>query len=106
MHYLLFYEKRPDYAARQVPFQNAHLLYLEQAVIRGDLLLAGSLDDPVDGTAILLFRADSPASIEAFAAADPYVTSGVVTRWYIRGWETVLGAALAEPDPAANRQPE
>jgi uncharacterized protein YciI len=28
---------------------------------------------------------------EAFARADPYVRNGLVTRWRIREWTTVIG---------------
>jgi uncharacterized protein YciI len=41
---------------------------------------------------VLLFRADSPAVVEAFVAKDPYVASGLVTRWRIRPWTVVVGA--------------
>jgi hypothetical protein len=41
--------------------------------------------------AVLLFRGDSPTAAEAFAAADPYVTNGLVTRWRVRAWTTVVG---------------
>lgn len=106
MHYLLFYEKSADHTIKEAPLHAAHLLYLDQAVMRGDLLLGGNLDAPPEGRAALLFRAESPASVEAFAAADPYVTGGVVERWHICAWETVVGAALAPPDREVNQQPE
>jgi uncharacterized protein YciI len=73
LHYLLFYEKAPDHAARQGSWQAPHLAYVQAAVRRGELVLAGSLLDPNDGAAILLFKADSPAVAEAFAEGDPYV---------------------------------
>ena len=34
---------------------------------------------------------DSPAAAEAFAVADPYVRAGLVTRWRVREWTTVVG---------------
>jgi hypothetical protein len=40
----------------------------------------------------LLFRGVSPVAAEAFASSDPYVTNGVVTRWRVREWTTVVGA--------------
>jgi hypothetical protein len=52
----------------------------------------------VDG-AVLLFRGDSPAVAEAFAAADPYVTHGLVTRWWVRTWTTVVGDGAAVTAP-------
>jgi uncharacterized protein YciI len=61
-------------------------------------VLGGALADPVDG-AVLLFSGDSPAVAERFAAADPYVTSGLVTRWRVREWTTVVGDTAAVPVP-------
>jgi len=95
MHYLLFYEKTPDSATREQPFQAAHRAYVQAAVGKG-LILAGSLADPVDGAALLLFEADSPANAETFAAGDPYVIHGIVDRWRVRAWDTVFGT-LANP---------
>ena len=99
MHYLLFYEKAPDHAARQGPLQAPHLAYVQVAVRRGDLVLAGSLLDPNDGAAVLLFKADSPAVAEAFAKGDPYVTEGIVNKWWVRKWDTVVGKDAANPLP-------
>lgn len=91
MHYLLFYEKAPGYAERQKPFAAAHRDYLQEAVRRGELVLAGSLYDPDDGAALLLFRADSPVPVEAVAQGDPYVVHGIISRWWVRKWDIVLG---------------
>ncbi len=97
MHYLLFYEKAPGYAEREAPLQAAHRDYVQAAARRGELVLGGSLADPADGTAVLLFRADSAATAEAFAAADPYVLHGIVQRWRVRPWLTVVGEGAAVP---------
>ena len=94
MHYLLFYEVVDDYVERRAQFRAAHLTLAREAAARGELILAGGLANPVDGS-VLLFKADSPAVAEAFAKADPYVTNGLVTRWRVREWTTVVGS-LAE----------
>ncbi|HEY0593515.1 MAG TPA: YciI-like protein, partial [Thermoanaerobaculia bacterium] len=73
-----------------------HLRLAWDANERGELLLGGALGEPVDG-AILLFRGDSPEAAERFAAADPYVTNGLVVRWRVRPWMTVIGAEAASP---------
>ena len=90
MHYLLFYEAGADYAERRKPFREAHLQHARNAVAKGELVLGGALANPVDG-AVLLFRGDSSAGAERFAKHDPYVTNGVVQRWHVREWTTVVG---------------
>jgi uncharacterized protein len=92
-HYLLFYEVADGYAERRIPFRQLHLAHASQAVGRGELVLGGALANPLD-LAVLLFRGESPAAAEAFARADPYVINGLVRRWYVREWTTVVGAAL------------
>jgi uncharacterized protein len=96
MHYLLFYDVVENYAERRVPFRAAHLAYAWAAVDRGELLLGGALADPIDG-AVLLFDCDSPATVEAFIAADPYVLAGLITRWRVRPWTTVVGEGASNP---------
>lgn len=104
MHYLLIYDVVPDYVNRRAAFRDEHLSLAWQAQERGDLVLGGALADPVDG-AVLLFSGESPAAAEAFAAADPYVRNGLVTRWRVRAWTTVVGAAAArQTRPAAHRE--
>lgn len=96
MHYLLLYDAAPDYAERRVPFRAAHLAHAWAASDRGELVLGGALADPVDG-AVLLFECESPDVAEAFARADPYVVNGLVTRWRVRPWTTVVGATATNP---------
>jgi uncharacterized protein YciI len=96
MHYLLFYEFVPDYLTRRAAFRTAHLLAAWKLQERGELILAGAYADPVDGAA-LLFRCDSKAIPERFVASDPYVIGGLVTRWHIREWTTVVGEAAITP---------
>src|SRR5829696_7303731 len=90
MHYLLIYDVVEDYVVRRVPLRAVHLTLAREAVERGELVLGGALANPPDGT-VLLFRGESPAAAEAFARADPYVTNGLVTRWRVREWTTVVG---------------
>jgi uncharacterized protein YciI len=94
MHYLLFYDVVDKFVDRRTPFRAAHLQLAREAADRGDLVLAGGLANPVDGS-VLLFKGDSPAAAEAFARSDPYVVNGLVTKWRVREWATVVGP-LAE----------
>ena len=96
MHYLLFYETADDYLARRAEFRGAHLELGWKSSERGDLVLGGAFANPVDG-ALLLFKGDSPAVAEDFARTDPYVTNGLVKRWYVREWTTVAGNDASRP---------
>lgn len=96
MHYLLFYDVSPDYLERRKEFRAEHLALAWRAQAQGELVLAGPLDDPVDG-AVLLFQGDSPEVAARFAEADPYVRNGLVTRWRVRPWTTVVGDDATSP---------
>ncbi len=96
MHYLLFYEVGPDYVDRRTQFRTEHLTLAWQAHARGELVLGGALENPVD-LALLLFQGESSAVAERFARADPYVRNGLVKRWWVRPWTTVVGEAAASP---------
>jgi uncharacterized protein YciI len=96
MHYLLFYEFVPDYLARRAEFRSEHLRLAWAANDRGELVLAGAYAEPADG-AMLLFECESAQIPERFAAADPYVRNGLVTKHWIRPWTTVIGAKASTP---------
>jgi uncharacterized protein len=96
MHYLLFYDVVPDYLERRGAYRSEHLALAWKASEEGKLLLGGALADPVDGS-VLLFQGESPAVAEAFALSDPYVRHGLVTRWRVRPWTTVVGESAALP---------
>ena len=92
-HCLLIYTLVPGYPTRRAAYRDAHLRLAWAAAGRGELLLGGALE-PAD-TAMLLFT--DAAAAEAFARADPYVTNGLVERWQVRRWHTVVGDAAAAP---------
>jgi len=93
MHYMLIYELAPDYLARRGSFRNEHLKLAWEAE---GMVLAGALTEPTD-RALLLFEGDSPDAATRFANADPYVKNGLVTRWEVRPWTTVVGKTAANP---------
>lgn len=97
MHHLLIYDAAPDYLQRRPQHRAEHLALVRAAFDRGELVIAGALADPTDG-AVLVFRGDSPAAAEAFAAADPYVRHGLVAAWRVRKWMTVVGDGATMPD--------
>ena len=96
MHYLLFYDVVDDYVNRRAPFRTVHLTLAKQAVARGELVLGGAFADPPDG-AVLVFKGSSPEVAESFAKNDPYVLNGLVTRWRVREWTTVVGPGAEQP---------
>ncbi|VVE88819.1 YciI-like protein [Pandoraea bronchicola] len=96
MHYLLTYDLVDDYLERRGAYRDAHLALAWQAADRGELVLAGALESPVD-TAALLFEGESPAAAEAFAKSDPYVVNGLVKAWRVRPWKTVVGKTASSP---------
>jgi uncharacterized protein YciI len=93
MHYLLIYDLAPDYLERRAAFRNEHLKLAWQA---DGIVLGGALTDPTDRS-ILLFEGDSPEAAKRFANADPYVRNGLVKRWEVRQWTTVVGQLAAAP---------
>ncbi len=96
MHFLLFYDFVPDYLQRRAQYRDKHLQLAGEYQRRGELVLAGAFANPMDGAA-LLFQCESRAVPEQFAAADPYVAAGLVTRWYAREWTTVVGESASTP---------
>jgi uncharacterized protein len=98
MHYILFYDAVEGYAEKRVPFRKAHLDYARKFVDRGELVLGGALANPVDRS-VLLFKGSSPTVAENFAKNDPYVLNGLVIKWHVREWTTVIGPQAETPVP-------
>jgi uncharacterized protein YciI len=90
MHWLLTYDYVDDIATRRTPFREAHLGLVREFHVRGALLMAGAVGEPIEG-ALLVFTADEQAVVEAFVAEDPYVAEGLVTGWQVRPWNVVVG---------------
>ena len=100
-YYVLIYHVVDDFVARRAAQRPEHLRLAREAHARGDLVLAGALDDPVD-QALLVFRAADRSVVERFARADPYVTSGLVTRWVVRPWSVKIGN-MQETEPTSSK---
>lgn len=93
-HYLLTYDLAPDYLERRAEFRHAHLALAWKAVDDGKLALGGAVGDPID-SALLIFTDEASAS--AFAHDDPYVREGLVERWRVTPWHTVVGQGASAP---------
>ena len=96
MHFMLIYDVGPEFIQRRAQFRQEHLALAWKAAEVGQLLLAGALEEPTE-QALLLFESDSPQAATAFAEADPYVRHGLVTRWRVKRWNTVVGSSAASP---------
>ena len=98
-YYALFYEVVDDFVHRRAPYRDDHLKLARDAQARGNLLLAGALDEPSDA-ALLVFRGEDPSVAENFARHDPYVINGLVRHWHVRSWTVVVGNEPASEDAA------
>jgi len=96
-YFALVYEVVDDFVHKRTPFRPAHLKEVREAQARGELVMAGALGEPAG--ALLIFRAADKSTVEAFAAADPYVNEGLVTRWTVRPWTVVVGQDPSETPP-------
>jgi uncharacterized protein len=86
---VLIYELAPDYLERRGALREEHLALIMAAHERGDLQQAGALSEPFD-RALLVWSTDDESVVDAFIAADPYVSNGLVTSWSVRTWNTVI----------------
>lgn len=98
-YYALIYETVDDYVTRRAEFRELHLRMAREVRERGDLVLAGAFDDPVD-RALLVFRMDDKSKVEEFARKDPYVVNGLIKKWEVRPWKVVVGQEQNVPSKA------
>jgi uncharacterized protein YciI len=91
--YVLFWESADDVAARAPEFMPAHRAWYQEFARRGDLLMVGPFSDRSGALSVFTNR----AAAEEFAAGDPFVRNGLVSKWFIREWVEVL----VPEDPAA-----
>lgn len=90
MYFILFYKTVEGYVEKRKPYRNEHLDLAKAAFERGDLVMAGALDDPTD-EAVLIFKARDRSVAEEFAKHDPYVVNGLISEWTVRPWNVVIG---------------
>lgn len=88
-HFVLIYEFAPDFMTTREAFRPKHLAHARASAARDELQLGGRLSD--EPTGLVLFKAESAAVAEQFAADDPYVINGVVRSYRVREWTTVVG---------------
>lgn len=90
-HLVLVYDYVEDILERREPHRAEHLERIRAWVGDGRLVMAGALGDPPTGAA-LVFADIGEEAVEEFAAGDPYVRAGLVTRRRIVPWAVVAAA--------------
>jgi uncharacterized protein YciI len=81
------YDQRTDLQDEVRP---AHRDYLRGLAEAGQVLGSGPWTEG-DAGALLIFRADDRAALDALLAADPFAVAGVVAATEVRGWNPVIG---------------
>jgi uncharacterized protein YciI len=86
--FVVFYRSAADVATTAPRHFPAHRSRLDEFHARGELLLVGTFDDPVNQGSMAVFRTREGA--EQFVAGDPFVLNGVVAGHEIRQWNEIL----------------
>jgi len=87
--FALMYQGVPDYFEKRTPLREGHLARAREAQSRGELLMAGALENPPGS--LFIFRCEDDGPVRAFAAADPYVTGNIVLKWSVQPWLVSIG---------------
>lgn len=88
MKYVMTYRAVEDFLPLARHNYPAHSARVEEFARRGDLLMVGTFDEPMNGEAMGVFTTREAA--EEFIAGDPFVLNGVVASWAVRPWNEVL----------------
>ena len=88
MKYVMTYRAVEDFLPLAQQHYPAHAERVQEFAGRGDLLMVGTFDEPMDGTTMGVFTTREAA--EEFIAGDPFVLGGVVASWTVRPWDEVL----------------
>ncbi len=90
MHYVLIYHTADNFIEARAPFREEHLALVQAAHRRGELVMGGALENPVD-MAMIVFKGEGPEVAENFAKRDPYVQNEAVKYWEVRPWAVKIG---------------
>lgn len=83
------YVDDPELLSRHRP---AHRQYVSTLLGAHGLIASGPTTGTGGAAALLLFDAESPASIDVLLNEDPFWTEGAITSREIREWTVVLGS--------------
>lgn len=88
MMYVMTYRTVEDFLPLAGHNYPAHSARVEEFARRGELLMVGTVDEPMNGEAMGVFTTREAAG--EFIAGDPFVLNGVVASWAVRPWNEVL----------------
>ncbi len=88
MKFVLFYEAAPDFRSKVPLHIEAHRALWRSFSADGTLLMIGPFADEPAGGAMGVFT--SRGAAEDFVARDPFVASGLVSKWTVREWMEAL----------------
>ena len=88
MKYVMTYRAVVDFMPLAQQHYPAHAARVDEFAGRGELLMVGTFDEPMDGAAMGVFTSREAA--EQFIEGDPFVRNGVVAEWSVRPWNEVL----------------
>jgi uncharacterized protein YciI len=84
-----------DDAATRDAVRAEHRDYLRGFADQGVLLLSGPWGAAEAPGALLIFRADDKAAIQAVVEKDPFSTNGVIAETTVTEWDPVIGPLLS-----------
>jgi len=98
--YVLKYEYVENIAEKRTPYREAHTAYVTKQVNNGNIILAGTIDQPPTA-ALTILRNLTEKEIEQIAKQDPYVINGLVTKYSIKPFLAVVGDSSLKNDLVA-----
>ena len=87
-NWILIYEYVEGMIEKRTPYRTEHLERVTVEREAGRLLIAGAYGDPPSG-AVFGFKVAGREQVVAFAAGDPYVEAGLVTKQTIEPWNLI-----------------
>ncbi|WP_417885162.1 YciI-like protein [Zunongwangia sp.] len=89
-YYILTYHLVDSYLEERGKYRADHLALIKKAQEKGEVIMAGALDNPAD-KAVFIFKAEDETPATTFAENDPYNKNGLIKEYSVRKWNVVIG---------------
>lgn len=89
-YYILTYHLVDTYLEERGKYRADHLALIQQAKEKGEVIMAGALDNPAD-KAVFIFRTETESPVINFAENDPYNKNRLIKDYSVRKWNVVIG---------------